>query len=138
MTAVARIVEVLQADVALTGLLPGGIYQTEISRQTTPAAFDADSELRPCAHVRAESLVPTGPHAGSARVFVLMFFYQQDGYDAIGPARRRVFGLLHRQRFTADGEAIYEVAHADDLLEAEDPALGVSMERSRYQVTIQR
>ena len=138
MTAVAKIAQVLQADAQLAGLLPGGVYQREISRQTTPGAFDAYSEVRPCAYVRAENIVPTGPHHRSARVYVLVWFYQQTGHSEIGAARRRVFDLLHMKRFAAGGESIYQVDHADDMLEGEDPLLHVSMERSRYQVTIQR
>lgn len=138
MSAVGKIVDVLRADAPLLDLLPGGIHQAEISRQTTPQAFDAYSEVRPCAHVRAEIITPTGPHKRSARLFVLAWFYQQAGYDYISKARARVFELLHKQRFTAQDEAIYEISHADDLLEAEDPGLNVSMERSRYQVMIQR
>lgn len=138
MSAVGKIADVLQADATLAALLTGGVHEAEISRQTTPGAFNEFAELKPCATVRAETMTPWGPHERSARLYVLVWFYQQTGYAEIAAARRRVYDLLHRQRFVATDERIYDVVHTDDLLETDEPALNVSMERSRFMATVQR
>lgn len=125
---------VLTTDAMLTGILTGGIYRAkEISRQTTPAAYDANRELRPCALVRQETTTPWGPHDHSGRVYVTVWFYQRDGYAQIEAARARVYALLHRTNIVG-----WDVRHINDLLDMADPALHVPMAMSRYQCTVNR
>jgi hypothetical protein len=134
---IQAIVQLLQSDSQLTAILPGGVHRAkEISRQETPAAYDANRELQPCALVRQETETPWGPYEHSARLYVTVWFYQRSGYDAIDAARKRVYALLHRQRITAEGS--WGVEHANDLLDQEDPGLGVPMAMSRYVATILR
>jgi hypothetical protein len=126
----------LTGDSELFDLLPGGIYTgTEISRQTTPSAFDSNGEIRPCALLRIESQSPVGPYANSARTYVLVFVYQFKGYDVIDPALDRIFALLDRKKV---GDSTWEVRHADDVRDVEDQGLMCSMAYSRYVITRMR
>lgn len=130
----------LQGDATLTGILPGGVHRApEISRQTTPDAYNQQQELLPCALVKQESATPWGPHADSGRVYMTVWFFQRDGYEQIEGARQRVYALLHRQKLTPpDGSGCYDIRHADDVLDQEEPVLGVPMAMSRFVATVQR
>lgn len=123
---------VLAADATLMATLTGGVYAAaEITRQDTPAAFDANGEIKPCALVKGEVETPWGPHEHSSRAFIRIFFYQRSGYDDIDTARERVYTLLHRQK-ALDGK--WELLHTDDITGQEDQVLNCSLELSRYQV----
>lgn len=125
----------LAADATLTGLLSGGIHTAmEISRQETPGAFDANSEVLPCILVRLETTTPAGVHAEAARIFVRLFFYQQRGTDRIDAAMARCFALLDRQRL----DGCWEIQHADDLYDLHDPGLNCSLAVSRYMAIARR
>jgi hypothetical protein len=133
MSAATDVLLALQADAQLSALLPGGIYgpdtADEITRQATPAAFDAATkELLPCALVRPGVETPAGPYPTSSRAFVDIYFYQRAGTDVIDPARERAFQLLHRVRIGGG----WEVLWTDDVLGQRDPALDCSMVLSRY------
>lgn len=138
------IADVLTGDATLTGYLTGGLFLArdvqEISRQNTPAAYDANQELKPCCLLRIESITPSGPHRHGAAAYLTLWFYQRFGYASIGPARARVYALLHRQRFaTGSGEGwIWEVLHANDLTEMGDQNIDAAMEMSRYQILWRR
>jgi len=122
---------VLEADATLTGLLTGGIYlRTEISRQNTPGAFDANGEIRPCCLINLESEAPAGPFEDSSQVFFRVFFYERFGYATIDAARERVYTLLHRQIIGSTRG--WEVRHTDDILDQEDQALDCSLILSRF------
>ena len=137
---IEAITTLLQGDSQLTAILTGGVYHAaEVSRQATPDAYDEWRELKPCALVRQETLTPWGPYEHSGRLFVTIWFYQRAGYDAIEAARKRVYDLLHRKRIAPEsGEGCWDVVHVNDLLDQEDPGLGVPMAMSRYVATIQR
>lgn len=130
----------LQADPTLTAILSGGVQRAvEISRQATPDAYDSRRELLPCALIKQETITPWGPHAHSGRLTITIWFYARDGYAAIEAARTRVYALLQRAKLTpGDGSGCYEIRHADDLLDQEEPVLGVPMAMSRYVATVQR
>ena len=120
----------LAADGTLAGLLTGGVWAaTEISRQNTPGAFDANGELRPCALVKLESEGPVGPYVTSSRLFVLVMFYERSGYTAIDAAVARTYTLLH---YVKAGAAVWEMRHAGDVLDLEDQALECSLGMSRF------
>lgn len=134
---ITAICTLLATDTALTSLLPGGIHNGltvhEISRQNTPAAFDANNELKPCVLVKPETQTPWGPNRDSARLYVQLFFYQRFGYGSIEGAADRVYELLHRARITpTNGDGMAEIHHADDLRGMEDQALGAALITSRY------
>ena len=83
MTAFATIFAALDDDAALAAMRTGGLYNgtevNDISRQATPAAYDGYSELKPCAIIKPETQAPAGPHPDSSRLFVTLWFYQQNG-----------------------------------------------------------
>lgn len=129
------ITALLQNDATLSGILTGGVQRAqEISRQTTPGAFDANRELLPCALVKQEATTPWGVHDDSARLYVMVYFYDRHGYTNIEAARQRIYALLHRVRVAGS----YDVRHANDVLDQEEAALGAAMAVSRYVVTMER
>lgn len=130
------VLDTLQGDALLNLILAGGIYRTqEISRQTTPDAFDGNRELLPCALLKQESRTPWGPYDKSARLYFQVFIYNQRMSDQIDYAVERIYKLLHRQKILPTRGGNWEVIHANDLLDMEDPALGVAMAVSRYVAT---
>ena len=143
MSAFATILAALQGDAALAGILTGGMYDgtevNDISRQATPAAYDQNSELLPCAIVKPETQAPAGPHPDGSRLFVTLWFYQQSGSAAIDLARIRAYHLLHRALLAGGGnDSIWDVRHSNDLLGMEMQALGVPAIMSRYVATVNR
>lgn len=126
----------LAGDGTLLATLTGGVHVDTISRQRTPAAFDANGELLPCALVRIESDVQHGPYTGAAalsgRTYVLVYAYQRRGYDAIDAALDRVRALLHRAKL---GTGTWDIVWGDDSADLEDQALNCAMRTSRYVVT---
>lgn len=128
------ILTTLTDDDTLMATLTGGVYRAkEISRQATPDAYDTNLEIKPCALLRQESVTPIAPHHDSARAIITVWFYQRSGYDAIEAARARVYALLHRTQVVG-----WDVRHSNDLVDMEDPALGLPMAVSRYVCTINR
>lgn len=123
-----NIIALLSDDATLSALLPGGFYDsTTINRQSTPGAFDANSELRTCALLNFETETPLGPYQTSARAFFRITFY----IDSTGTARERAFALLNYGK-VSDG--VWQITHADDVLDAWDDALKAWMDVSRYAV----
>ncbi len=138
MTAYAAILNALQSDAALTALLPGGLYDGvavgDISRQTTPNAFNEWGEMLPCAILKPESQAPAGPHPDGARLFVTLWLYQQSGAAEIDAGRERAYRVLHRQTLAG----MWDVRHANDILGAEVAALDVPVIMSRFVATVNR
>jgi len=111
----------LAADGALSGLLPGGVFASpEVSRQDTPAAYDADSELQTCANVKLETNGQVGPHKTGARQFFTVSLYQQHDTADITSAAARVIELLNDSKPTA---LIYAVVWTDTIPDLQDNAL---------------
>ena len=141
MTAYATILAALQADDTLSAILTGGVYDGnavgDISRQATPAAYDSNSELLPCAILKPETQAPAGPHPDGSRLYLTLWFYQQSGNAEIDAARIRAYHLLHRATL-AGGDGLWDIRHANDLLGIEMQALGVPAIMSRYVATVNR
>lgn len=141
MTAFATIFSALEGDAALATILTGGLYDgtevNDISRQATPAAYDDNSEMKACAIVKPETQAPAGPHPDSSRLFVTLWFYQQNGSAAIDAGRERAYQLLHRATLAGSG-GLWDVRHVNDLLGIEMQALGVPAIMSRYVATVNR
>jgi hypothetical protein len=141
MSTYATILATLQGDAQLAGILTGGVYDgmevADISRQATPAAYDGNSELKPCAILKPETQTPAGPHPDGSRLFVTLWFYQQSGSADIDLARVRAYHLLHRTTI-AGSDGLWDVRHANDLLGIEMQALGVPAIMSRYVATVNR
>ena len=141
MSAYAAILAALQSDAQLSAILTGGLYDgaevADISRQATPAAYDDNCELKPCAILKPETQAPAGPHPDSSRLFVTVWFYQQSGSAAIDAGRVRAYQLLHRTTL-AGSDGLWDVQHVNDLLGIEMQALGVPAIMSRYVATVNR
>jgi len=130
----SAILAILAGDATLLATLTGGVYSaTEISRQLTPAAFDTNGEVLPCALLSLEAEDPMGPFATSSREFVTVHFYERQGYTAIDTALARVYALLHRIHVSA--EHVWDIRHAGDIQDQRDPTLNCALNISRYQVT---
>lgn len=117
---------VMQGSDLLIYLLPGGMYSAitvgEISRQFTPEAFDANSELQPCALVKIGVEVPRGPYPDSVQTPVQIFFYQKYTSAEIDNAMTITFALLNYAKI---GVGTWRVEYesggwnqADDVLNA--------------------
>lgn len=133
MVAKTAVANVLRADAPLMALLPGGVYAVaEITpRMAAPSPFDEVGRMRPAALVRYETATADGPRGLFDRLFVLVFFYDAAGYEAITAAADRARTLLHGRRL---GDGVYEARHADDVFDQYDDAILAYMHRSRYQV----
>lgn len=135
MSMVEDLISTLEANPTLLNYLTGGIYGddvVEISRQATPAAFDANGEILPCLLVRQGNRAPDGPYEHSTRAFIDLFFYQRGSLDAIQPAQEWVYWLLHREKAGVSGA--WEVRHVGDIPATEDPALSCNLMVSQYVV----
>ena len=133
----AAITAALAADAPLMALLPGGVYAVaEITpRMDAPTPFDEVGRMRPAALVRYETAVADGPRGLFDRLFVLVFFYDAAGYEAITAAAERVRTLLHGRWL---GNGVYEVRHVDDVYDQYDDAILAYMHRSRFQIVRMR
>lgn len=100
------------ADATLTAILTGGIYQAGnlgfegISRTNTPAAFDANGFLLPCALVKERGEIPDriaqdqiAQRASTAQV-VEIWLYQDRQYASIDAALSRLFVLFYGHQFS--------------------------------------
>jgi len=122
----------LTGDATLTAALMGGVHSdTQIDRSLTPAAFDANKEILPCALLKMEVESPVPPHPRGSRKFVVVYLYQRVGYAEIRAARDRIYVLWHEQKV---GEKVWQIFHADDVNDQEDGALECSLIVSRYVV----
>lgn len=122
----------LTNSTALMAALTGGVHiDTRISRQTTPTAFDANSEIKPCALVKLGVETQTGPHHRGSRAFVEVYLYQYTGYATLRTARDLIYGLWHEQRI---GTKTWQMFSTDDVNDQVDDALGCSLIVSRYVV----
>jgi len=129
----------LVGDGTLMATLTGGLYsRTEISRQNTPAAFDDSSEILPCGLLKLETQTPWGPYKHGSRLYFSLLLYQRAGYEAIETARARLYSLLHYQKVTPSLGGCWHIAHAGDVPDVEDTALGCSLVISRFVATISR
>ncbi len=138
----AAIYALLNGDATLMATLTGGLHQAvevgEIDRQTTPAAFDANGEIKPCALLKFSDQAHIPPYTHGARLIVSLYFYEAKGAQNIDAALARAYVLLHEQKVTPAVGACWEIRHADDVLDARDDALNCSLAISRYQATIRR
>jgi hypothetical protein len=126
------IITALTTDTTLMALLTGGVHGAlEISRQNTPAAFDTNLEIKPCALVKVNADTATGPYATSAASTLEIYFYQRAGYDTIGAAQIRAMALLNRMKV---GDHVWQIRWSDNVPEADDNVLNCSLGLSRYHV----
>ncbi len=136
-TPTAALHAILSADVTLAALLPGGVYKgiPEITRQHAPAAFDANSELRPCALVKAQTERDTGPRRIAGAQLVGVWVYHRTDDEAIEAALDRIDALLRRRQLNG---GMWDAARASVTLGWRDEALRARGGVVRYEVTIYR
>ncbi|MEI8166695.1 MAG: hypothetical protein WCG26_09950, partial [Chloroflexales bacterium] len=111
---ITAILTLLAADTTLAALLTGGIHDGrvvgEVARDTTPTAFDASGELRPCALVQPGTDVAAGPLPTSSRFSLSLYLYERAGVASIDPARLRIYALLHRAMLAPASGGAWELA----------------------------
>jgi len=135
----------LRADATLAGILTGGIYtsgqvgRVGISRETTPAAFDANGWLKPCALVKQRGNVPDGmvrdsaPVVVSAAQVVEIWLYQDSGYSTLDSAMTRILTLL--EGTTVDSGAFpAQLSNVIDRQRDEGALAGCSLARMDFVV----
>jgi hypothetical protein len=133
---------VLRADTALAALLLGGVHDGravgEVARDTTPTAFDASGELKPCGLLQPGGDVAQGPLPTSSRLSLSIYLYERAGTASIEPARLRIYTLLHRAVLAPASGGAWELAHTDDLLGRRDDALRSALIICRYRVYLRK
>ena len=130
------VIDLLQADGTLMGILTGGVWERrEISRTLTPSVYTASGAMKPCAVVTVEATSPLGPaEFDFETVFFQVWLYEETGnhYASIDPARDRVRALLHRQTVVISAGGIHEIRHADGLGDSFDETLNAEMTYERF------
>lgn len=151
-----EIAAILYADATLRGLLTGGIYVNGgiwdedeeeyvndvgwegVTRETTPAAFDSDGFLRPCALVRQRARVTTGEvidydaQIESARQVVVVWYYDDRLYTVIDQATARTRVLLFGEQLEDSFEL--RPGQLNDRLRDPGPLNGAAMATQDWQI----
>ncbi len=132
MSVATDIRDALAADATLAGLLSGGFYaEMEITRQSTPAAFDANMEVLPCLLVMPGTEISRGPFSQGVQTPTNIYLYERSGYATINPAAERVFAVLHDQQIGAGTWRVLFDSWAGGLV---DGGLGCSLGVMRFVV----
>jgi len=128
----------IEDDVTLASLLSGGVYDRRgISRTLTPAAFDANGSILPCAVVTVEAFTSQGHRENDfERAFVLVWLYEQNGsgYASIDQARLRVREVLNNASLQADDGAIHTVTYVGGIGDSYDDVLDAEMTHLRFTI----
>lgn len=132
------------ADATLMAILTGGVFTSGavglegISRETTPAAFDANGYLKPCALVRQRGRVPDNnvrdyqAQKTSTAQVVEIYLYQDVGYTAIDAAITRLYTLLEGHLFADTFEV--QLVNVIDRTRDEGALTGASLARLDWAV----
>lgn len=136
----AAVYALLNGDATLGAALTGGLYQVpEISRQATPGAFDANSELLPCGLLKLEAQTQGRVFVRGSRVYLVVYLYERDGASGIEAARARIYDLLHDQQVVpTDGSTCWRIRHVNDVADTKEEALDARMAMSRYEGLVLR
>jgi hypothetical protein len=130
----------LLADETFTAPLTGGVYAVgvdgvqEISRQSTPAAFDANGELLPCCLIKLETTVPIGPYKTSARQYLILYVYQRGDWDVIDDTIDQAITLLNDQ--TIPDAAIWSINWDDLVTDLAEDAINANMGYVRFSIIL--
>ena len=119
MTVVTGIQTLIEADSAIMTLIVGGVYTDDetnrngIGRTTTPAAYDANGFLQPCAYLKERAQVGNwggglgnDGFTGTRQVFEV-WLYDDTAYTSIASARDLLIPLLQRTLITGFGRLRY-------------------------------
>ena len=125
----------MQANSPISSLLTGGIHtETEISRQLTPDAFDANGELLPCALVTTPGEFADGPNEIAGRLNCTIYFYQRAGYTVIDAARTLTRTLFHNQKVGDPEDRVWEMRWVNSVNEQRDSALDCPVHRLQFEI----
>lgn len=121
----------MEADDDLMNLLTGGVFADveEISRQLTPAAFNADGEIQPCALIKEGTEIKLGPTRRGVQTPFTVYFYQRSGYDVIEEAMARAFDGLNEQKI---GVGTWNIEHDVTVRQQRDTALDCALGSLRF------
>lgn len=135
-TPTAAIHAALSADATLAALLPGGVWKGigEITRQLAPGAFDAASELRPCALVKADSERADGPARTAGAQLVNVWVYAASD-ETVETALERIDALLRKQHM---GDGMWEASPFGANWGWREEALALRGGVARYEVYVYR
>ena len=138
---IAAIVSRLSADAPLMALLTGGVYDASlvevISRERTPAAFDTNKEVRPCALVQANQRQFEPGFRGVDALGLTIYCYQRQGTTTVEAASLRIRTLLDRVRVAGLGSSqTWECQCVEMILGQRDLALRAALVVSRYRVPV--
>lgn len=129
----------LNADTELMALLAGGLYTVpEISRRATPAAFDSNSEVKPCGLIKIGSTIPVNPYVVGSQITIDIYLYHPSGFTVLSAALDRIYQILHRKTLTISNGTCLGIQHEADTPELYDSALDVPVRRSRYIAAVLR
>lgn len=106
--------DLMEADDDLMELLPGGIYEAiqvgEISRQSTPEAFDENQEIQPCAFIRMGTETKRGPYPNSVQTPVSIYMYERGTSEDIDVAMGIVYSMFNEKR-VGSGNGVWNVEY---------------------------
>lgn len=122
----------MQTDGALAALLTGAVHNDveEISYQNTPAAFDANKEIKPCALIKlgTETRLRSGI-PNSVQTPLTIYFYQRDNYDVIEQAMDLAFADLNEKKI---GSNVWNIEFDIAVHQQRDPALDCPLGMLRF------
>lgn len=122
---------VLENDATFAALATGGVHaEPEISRQDTPTAFDANSEIKPCCLVKLGTITQSAQIRPATRKFIELYFYEYKnaGTDSIDSMADRAYALLHDTRQAGTARVYFDTATPD----IPESALSASMRLAVY------
>lgn len=134
----------ITADSTIMALLTGGVHKAEtvgiegITRETTPAAFDANGYLKPCCLVKQRGQVPDGTifdpitQAQSISQVVECWLYQDRLYTTIDSAGERLKALFIGYMFSDSFEIMW--VNTLDRTRDKGPLKGASLLKIDFQV----
>lgn len=124
----AAIKTLLGNDATFTDLVPDTRVfadKIELSRQGTPAAFDANGTIHRSLLIKQETTTPFGPHTNTGRLFIPLIFYDHEsvGSASIEAASLRAYQLMHDKKQPFAGLKVFEMMRVDHLPDQEDSTI---------------
>lgn len=142
----AEVPEVIKA--AIEGELvtaTGGVHDNySVGRDGLTRKVIADNNvapIKPAVYLNWSNGVPFGVvqrKLKAERLFVDVYFYQDDGYDVIRTMRGAVRALLEYARFDVDEGWIADIFWRGDITGMFDDELRCCMERTSYEILLVR